>query len=160
MRRYHPDGSEPDPDRYRRYAEIGEVLLHPQRKYVYDTLPKGHVWIDSEVRAKIEFATSAGEKPPFTPADTDSIPQLENHFDWFAVGACRSDEYLAQEWYRSLLAVAPIFNYTRAIRVLLHDDEPRWVGEAGILMIPRHWTPAPSIAFGLFAVVVNPHPIV
>lgn len=112
------------------------------------------------MREKLDQAQHLNEQPPFTPASTEPRENLREYFDWFAIGACRDDENVAQRWYRSLVAVAPIFRYTKAIRVLLHDDEPRWVGEAGILMIPRSWTPNTRNAFALFAVVVTTHPIV
>lgn len=148
MRKYHPDGTDPDPDVYARYAEIAEILLHPDRKLAYDRLADGLLLVDSRVRDK---ADRAGVR-----IDTiiEPVPTVGTHYDWFASHPRVTDGSVAQRWYRSLVAVAPIFSYTRAIRVLLHDEEPTWIGDAGMMVIPRSWEPTNAAAFALFAVVV------
>lgn len=148
MRQYHPDGTNPDPVSYSRYAEIAETLLHPDRKAAYDRLADGLLLIDSRIREK---ADQAG-----VPINTitEPISTLGTHYDWFASHPRVADGSRAQRWYRSLVAVAPMFNYTRAIRVLLHDDEPKWIGDAGMMVIPRSWEPDNGNAFALFTVVV------
>lgn len=148
---HHPDGQEPDPDKFIRISEIAEVLTDPASKRTYDSLPKGKVWIDSQVRALVDDGLAVGLAKKREPKPR------QDHFDWFAVSPCRYDSSVAQRWYVALVAVAPLFGYTKSIRVLLHDDEPKWVGEANILMIPRSWTPSTAHAFALFAVEISPH---
>lgn len=150
LSRHHPDGSDPDTETFLRYAEIAEVLTDPDTKRQYDSLPKGKAWIDSKIRSMVSDGlaiTLERKKEPEAPA---------NHFDWFAVSPCRYDGFVVQRWYVALVAVAPVFAYTRPIRVLLHDDEPQWLEEANILMIPRSWEPTPANAFALFAVKISP----
>ena len=150
---HHPDGADPDPELFCRYAEIGEVLTDSDRKYRYDNLPKGKAWIDSQVRSMMD----EGLAVPL--AKKREIPDPPKHFDWFAVSPCRYDGSVVQRWYVALVAVAPLFAYTGPIRVLLHDDEPQWLGTANILKIPRSWEPTRAHAFALFAVKVSPHAI-
>lgn len=148
MRQYHPDGTDPNPDLYARYAEIAETLLHPDRKAAYDRLADGLLLVDSRVREK---ADQAG-----IPINTitEPVSTTGTHYDWFASRPRVTDGNVAQRWYRSFVAVAPMFNYTRAIRVLLHDEGPRWIGDAGMMVIPRSWEPTSGNAFALFAVAV------
>ena len=84
-------------------------------------------------------------------------PEISRHFDWMSRRACRYDCSVAQRWYLALVAVAPLFGYTRSIKVLLHDDEPQWLDGGNILMIPRSWEPTRANAYALFAVKVAPH---
>jgi curved DNA-binding protein CbpA len=148
MRRYHPDGTDPDPDIYARYAEIAQTLLHPDRKAAYDRLASGLLLVDSRVRQRADaLGTSLIDH-------VEPAPTVGTHYDWFASRPRVTDGNVAQRWYRSLVAVAPIFGYTRAIRVLLHDEGPRWMGDAGMMVIPRSWEPTSGNAFALFAVVV------
>ena len=149
---YHPDGAEPDTEKFLRYGEIAEVLTNPVSKTQYDSLPKGKAWIDSRIQSLVSegLAVTVEKKQ-----DDETAP--EKHFDWFAVSPCRYDISVVQRWYVALVAIAPMFDYTRPIKVLLHDEEPRWLDEASILMIPRSWEPTPANAFALFAVKVSPH---
>lgn len=147
---FHPDGQEPNPEKFRRVCEIGEVLTDPDLKRRYDSLPKGMAWIDSEVRDLISDGMDIGL------AKKKVQSEAPKHFDWFAVSPCRYDSSVAQRWYVALVAVAPVFAYTGPIRVLLHDDEPEWLAGANIIKIPRSWEPTRAHAFALFAVLVAP----
>ena len=42
-------------------------------------------------------------------------------FDWFSEGQRPGDKIRAQLWYLHLVAAAPIFSFTRPIRVLLQE---------------------------------------
>jgi hypothetical protein len=153
MSRCHPDGPEPDTDLFMRYAEISEVLTDTSRKNVYDHLPKGKAWIDSRIKSMVSDGLAV------TIAKKREVPESPKHYDWFARSACRYDCSVVQRWYVASVAVAPLFGYTRSIKVLLHDDEPCWLGDANILMIPRSWEPTKANAYGLFAVKVSPRPL-
>ena len=146
---HHPDGPQPDTDLFVRYGEIAEVLNNPELKLKYDSLPKGKAWIDSQVRSMVSdgLAVRLEKKKEQT--------QAPQHFDWFSMSACRYDCSVVQRWYFSLVAVAPVFGYTKSIRVLLHDDEPQWLPGANIIKIPRSWEPTRANAFALFAVTVS-----
>lgn len=152
MREYHPDGTHPDTDKFARYAEISETLLDPDRKSAYENLEPGMVLVDSQVRQRADEA-----KVPIDCVDvsTESESTVGTHYDWFSKNPCRYDGSVAQRWYRSLLAVAPAFGYTRTIRILLHDEAPQWLGGADILMVPRSWTPDTGSAYALFTVLVG-----
>ena len=79
-----------------------------------------------------------------------------DHFDWFSDDEAYGDRPRAQLWYWHLVAVAPIFRYTRPIRVWLQDGgEPSWSDLGGILRIPRSWKIGRAEAFALFAVVIR-----
>lgn len=147
---HHPDGQEPDPEKFLRISEIADVLTDPDLKRQYDNLPKGMAWIDSEVRDLIADGMGVAM------AKRQVKAEAAKHFDWFAVSPCRTDGFVAQRWYVALVAVAPVFAYSRPIRVLLHDDEPEWLDAANIIKIPRSWEPSLAHAFALFAVLVAP----
>lgn len=76
-------------------------------------------------------------------------------YDWFSEGQRPGDKIRAQLWYLHLLAVAPIFSFTRPMRVLLQDGgAPDWSDIGGILRIPRTWSIGRAEAFSLFTCVV------
>lgn len=128
------------------------MIGSPERRRRYNVLPRGQAWVDSRVRTLVD----AGEAKPLTRAE---VPPAPTHYDWLSVSVCHSDHAVAQRWYVALVAVAPIFGYTKPIRVLLHDDEPRWVEAGGIMMIPRGWEPSTPNAFALFAVHLSPRAV-
>ena len=134
-----------------RYAEISEVLTDSTRKRTYDSLPAGKAWLDSRIRELADEGLAVGI------AKKREEPEISRHFDWMSRRACRYDCSVAQRWYLALVAVAPLFGYTRSIKVLLHDDEPQWLDGGNILMIPRSWEPTRANAYALFAVKVAPH---
>ena len=75
-------------------------------------------------------------------------------YDYFACPWQPGDWELAQQWYDALVTVAPIFGFTRPMRVWLQDDiEPTWSDMGGILKIPRCWPAATATAFALFSVL-------
>lgn len=150
LSRHHPDGPEPDSDKFFRYSEIAEVLTNDTLKRQYDSLPNGRAWIDSRVREMVDDGQAVTVK-------RQHRPKVAEHFDWFAVSPCRYDGFVAQRWYVALVAVAPVFSFTTTIRVLLHDDQPEWLADANILKIPRSWEPTTANAFALFAVKISPH---
>lgn len=156
FKKYHPDGTDPDEAKFLRYKEISEVLLNPELKRRYDETKEGEVFIDSEIR---RFLSDEGIVVPpesLTLFDADDTPSGETLYDYFSFGMDPFDCLKAQEWYEHLVAVAPIFFYTSAIKVLLYDGSaPNWLPRARMLMIPRWWNPGVANAFALFSVVVN-----
>lgn len=151
LKRYHPDGSHPDPVKYRRYLIIRDVLTDPLRKSAYDGTAGDQVFIDEQMRETLERAgvpatALTGLEPIAPPARKD--------WDYFSRGRHPMDAQWAQSWYSALIAVAPLFGYRRPLRVLLHDDAPQWKERGGILLIPRAWPPSTATAFALFSCVV------
>lgn len=84
-------------------------------------------------------------------ADVDSG---NDHYDWFSDGERYGDRARAQLWYHYIVKVAPIFRFTRPMRVWLTEGEPEWSEIGGILRIPRSWPIGSAEAFALFTCVV------
>lgn len=79
-----------------------------------------------------------------------------NGYDYFAEPHIPGDHELAQIWYRSLVSVAPLFKFTRPLRVWLKSTgEPEWSDMGGIIKIPRSWSPGSAQAFALFTVKIR-----
>lgn len=79
-----------------------------------------------------------------------------DHYDWFSDGERYGDRARAQLWYLHLVKVAPIFRFTRPIRVWLTEvGDPEWSEIGGILRIPRAWPIGSAEAFSLFTCVVQ-----
>ena len=75
-------------------------------------------------------------------------------YDYFAEHHRGHEDWsLAQQWYAHLVAVAPLFGYTRAVRVWLHDKDNEWLDVGGIFKIKRAWEPSDANAFALFSVL-------
>ncbi len=146
---HHPDGPDPDEEKFMRYAEIAEVLADPDKKFQYDRLPEGKAWIDSRIRSMIDDGAAVRI------AKKREKPSAPRHYDWFSTSCSDSDMLVAQQWYGALVAVAPIFSFTGMIKVLLHEGDPRWLPQANIMMIPRSWEPSSANAFALFSTQVT-----
>lgn len=148
-RRYHPDGWDPNRELFVKTKWIAKVLLTPHLKKFYDDTPPGYEFRDSEnadkeIRDKIDLEE----------------PTLEPLYHFFAFEPEIGDVQLAQQWYEHLVSVAPIFRYKRSIRVVLSNDaQPFWLGEAGMMIIPRWWKPNSKNAFALFSVLYGRHSV-
>lgn len=150
-RRYHPDGTHPDPELFMRFKEIGEVLLNSELKGRYDDTREDQVFIDSQIRSFLVGEGIAVEQvvEPF-----ESPKEVEDHetfYDYFSFGEDPWDMLKAQEWYACLVAVAPLCSWTGPIKVLLHDGDPDWLHRTRMMMIPRWWNPNNGNAFALFS---------
>lgn len=157
-RRHHPDGTDPDSEKFMRFKEIEEVLLNPTNRERYDATKKGEVFIDSQVRSFLVGHGIAIESVAVPFEDSIEEPHPEDReifWDYFSFDHDPWDMLKAQEWYEALVSVAPLFRYTSSIRVLLHDEEPNWLSRSRMVMIPRSWKPNSANAFALFSVVMG-----
>lgn len=150
FRKYHPDGSAPDEARFLRMQEISDALTDPVLKYKYDHTPADELFVDSEIRAAMDdVGISNAALIPF------DVEPDEIFFDYFSDDISPFDCLKAQYWYHNLVAVAPIFAYTKAIRVKLFDGAiPMWYPLSGMLAIPRDFEPSTKLAFALFSVLM------
>lgn len=152
FRRYHPDGSSPDEARFLRVQEISDALTDPAMKYKYDHTPDDELFVDSEVRAVMDEVGIP--KSALSPFAVEELPG-EIFFDYFSDGVEPFDCLKSQYWYYNFVAIAPIFHYTRAIRVKLCDGTiPLWYPLSGMMVIPRDFEPSTTLAFALFSVLM------
>ena len=151
-RRYHPDGLTPDSDKFLRFQEIGAVLTNPEMKLRYDQTPKDHLFMDSEVLSIISESD----------IDIENVISFEEeskdhgrYYDYYSEGEDPFDMTNAQLWYEAVISVAPMFGYTKAIRLFITDGgEPVFAPQAGIIQIPRGWQPNSALAFAIMTCCV------
>lgn len=152
-RRYHPDGLTPDAGKFLRFQEIGAVLTDPIMKSRYDRTPEGQLFIDSEILAVI--ADSGIGLDVLAPFDDQDLEEREQFFDYYSEGEDPFDMWNAQRWYDAFLSVAPMFNYTKTIRLFITEDTvPRILLGPGIVQVPRGWEPNSALAFALMTCCV------
>jgi curved DNA-binding protein CbpA len=152
-RRYHPDGLTPDADKFLRYQEIAAVLTDPAMKARYDRTPEGQLFVDSEILSVI--AESGIGLDVLAPFEDQELEDGEQYYDYYSEGEDPFDMINAQLWYESIIAVAPMFGYTKAIRLFITDSgTPVFAPQAGIIQIPRGWQPNSGLAFGIMTCCV------
>jgi curved DNA-binding protein CbpA len=152
-RRYHPDGITPDPEKFLRFQEIGSVLNDAAMKLRYDRTPENQLFVDSEILAVIsESGVGLDVLAPFS---DEASEDSEQFYDYYSDGEDPFDMWNAQQWYSSIIAVAPMFSYTKTIRLFITEDEfPVILLAAGIVQIPRGWEPSVSLAFAIMTCCV------
>jgi hypothetical protein len=152
-RRYHPDGLTPDADKFMRFQEIGAVLTDDVMKLRYDRTPEGQVFVDSEILAVI--AESGIGLDALKPVEEEKPEDRDQYFDYYSQGEDPFDMWNAQKWYEALISVAPMFNYSKAIRLFITEDAvPRILLDAGIVQIPRGLAPNSAMAYAIMTCCV------
>lgn len=152
-RRYHPDGLAPNTEKFMRFQEIGAVLTDPEMKLRYDRTPDGQMFIDSEILSVI--AESGMGLDVLSPFGDQELEQAEQYYDYYSEGEDPFDMINAQCWYEAIIGVAPMFGYTKQIRLFIVDSgEPLFAPQAGIIHIPRGWEPNSASAFGIMTCCV------
>jgi len=147
-KQYHPEGWEPNEGLFIRTKEVAEVLLNPRLKVIYDSTPPGYLFSDSE--------NKGCEVIDEIPIDEET--QDNHYYHYFAFEPEVFDVELSQWWYETLVDVAPIFRYSRTVKVVLSNDQrPFFVETAGMFVIPRWWEPSTANAFALFSVLLGSH---
>lgn len=147
-KRYHPDGLTPDPDKFMRFQEIGDVLTDPDMKLRYDHTPEGQLFVDSHILAVIADAGIGLDA--LTPFMDQELEDGERFYDYYSEGEDPFDMLNAQKWYEALVSVAPIFRYTKAIRLFITESDMPVVSlKNGVVQIPRGWEPSTALAFSI-----------
>lgn len=131
------------------------MLCDPARKRAYDATTASELFIDEQMRERLEQSGVPDSALVDLPEPTDPPPV--SHYDYFSRGQHPQDRELADRWYEALVATAPVVGYRRPIRVLLHDDDPAWKERGGILLVPRSWQPSAATAFALFVCLIRPN---
>lgn len=157
---HHPDGPDPDLEKFMRFKEIHTVFTNPIHKANYDSIPPGRKLIDSEVQREMEEAGLTPESPGINPFETTpedmgrdsqtgrTVKPKEKYWDYLATDHNDMDLINAQEWYGYLLELAPMFRYDGTIKVLLHDGRASALKkQGGIMLIPRTWEPSADLTF-------------
>ena len=135
-----------------RFQEIGAVLTDPIMKMRYDQTPEGQLFIDSEVVSVME--KSKIDIDMLIPPD-DQIDERGQFYDYYSEGEDPFDMINAQNWYEVVISVAPMFGYTKAIRLFItNGGKPVFAPQAGIIQIPRGWEPNSALAFGIMTCCV------
>lgn len=148
LRRYHPDGVEPDQELFARMVTVRDVLLDSARRQNYDNLPPGQLFIDPEIRDLMDqMGVPLAAAVPFQQPE---LPKA-NDYDYYADDPQPGDDLLASGWYPFLLKLAPAFGYTGVIKVLIYDGGPRFAYRSGLFYIPRVFLPGSQYAAVLFS---------
>ncbi|QIG58362.1 DnaJ-like chaperonin [Gordonia phage Skog] len=158
-RKYHPDtGEHPDVDRFRRVHDVAKVLGDSVSRAKYNRTPPGKQLMDAAYMtelinsgifdgvdvADIEYALNT------TPAAAPPLPLV--WWDFYTVGHHRADHWLAEAWYRHLLANAYDHGYRSTLKVLMFDGpDPLWDEVLHIVCIPRSWGPTATGAVTLLS---------
>lgn len=141
VRKYHPEGDEPHQYKFERTVWVGQTLLDPIRKENYDNTPEGSVFLDPEVMMQLKEAMTPDEiKELLEPAQlSQSKEEYVPIWDYFVIGKeLEGDKEFTQNWYKTLHEIAPQFNYTRTLRIVVSErGKPSWIGALGIARIPR-----------------------
>lgn len=152
-RRYHPDGLTPNSEKFLRFQEIGSVLMDPTMKGRYDRTPEDQLFVDSEILAVI--AESGIGLDVLAPFSDQGLEEREQFYDYYSDGEDPFDMWNAQQWYSAFISVAPMFSYSKTIRLFITEDSsPRVLLNAGIVQIPRGWEPSNSLAFAIMTCCV------
>ena len=149
-KRYHPDGLSPDTEKFMRFQEIGAALTDPDVKFRYDRTPEGQLFIDSQILAII--SESGIGLDALTPFGDHELDEQDQFYDYYSDGEDPFDMLNAQRWYEAFLSVAPMFSYTKVIRLFITEYEcPLVLRGAGMVQIPRGWEPSTALAFGIMS---------
>ena len=152
-RRYHPDGLTPDIEKFLRFQEIGAVLTDPLMKSRYDRTPEGQLFVDSEILSIIsEKGIGLDVLAPF---EDQEFEDKDHFYDYYSEGEDPFDLINAQRWYEAFLSVAPLFGYTKTIRLFItEEDAPLVMPRAGVMHVPRGWEPSTALAFAIMTCCV------
>lgn len=135
----HPDGPNPNFDRFHRVEEIYRILVNPHHRARYEHTPEGSVFVDSEVYR--QFAE-------MLPRDFELPKREEPFWSYYADGYEQGDRALAQAWYRVLIPVlAELKPSGTVVLVLSRWATGRVVGQQ--IQVPRSnptWRDAVEIA--------------
>lgn len=154
-RKYHTDGTDPDPDKFNRIRNIGMVLLDPKERDKYNRTPAGERVLDAVYIQELIDAGLEGVMSEWLNS-REMKPRPSFLFDFLSDGQFVDDATLANEWYHHLVEVAPAVGFTAVIKVFIHEgDDPFWDDYSNILMIPRHWIPSAAVAFALMRTFVR-----
>jgi hypothetical protein len=151
LRECHPDGPNPDPDRFRRIEEIYRILSNTETRISYHRVPVGERYVDSEYKEQLkeharQYGMSMDEVEEIAKSQEAASDKPEEGWDYFSVGIEADDHELAQEWYVHLLVAAYEVGYHSVIKVLL-GDEFRFDRGSGIIRVPRSAVPTHVNAF-------------
>lgn len=169
LRQLHPDHGGTDTERFQRVRLIADVLLDPIARDKYNRTPKGQRLVDAvylselsklpDVDMEAMFGTAPAKPRNSNPYAKDRIA---GRYDYFAMGHLndpwQADELKAQLWYHFLIEVAPLVNYRRVIKVMIHDGEPEYSHTTMLMKIPRSWNPSSALAMSLFTAVAGFRP--
>lgn len=156
-RRFHPDGLTPNSEKFLRFQEIGTVLTDPLLKSRYDSTPPNQLFVDSEVLSILsESGIGLDALRPFSHgSDEAQEDHYDPFYDYYSEEEDPFDLWNAQRWYAAIIEVAPLFSYTKTIRLFITNDSvPVILLNAGIFKIPRGWQPSVSLAFGILTCCV------
>lgn len=96
---FHPDGSSPNPELFRRISMIYAVLRDPVQRSLYEHTPEGHVYVDEQVVQDHRdglLSSSVFEKKSEQPET----------WTYFSDSPEPGDKKLAEQWYSLLLRAA------------------------------------------------------
>jgi hypothetical protein len=141
MARYvHPDGSNPNKEKFEMLSQIYETLTDPNKKLQYEMTEEGHAYVGNiemhELRER--YGANIAEI-------TEEKLDNPTHFSYYG---SKQDNDLAQEWYEILGAAMWALDIKSPIKLCLFSGrEPHIL--PGVIVIPNHLSPNYFIALRL-----------
>lgn len=125
----HPDGEDPDPQAFKRLAEVSHTLLDLNLRDDYNKTPEGYVYVDSTMEVPVADTIAserilAATRPPF--------------YDFLVSGLQESDYACAARWYDWIIEQMGIRGYRKKVRLMLSDNHRfGWMPTYRQVMAPR-----------------------
>ena len=135
-RRYHPDGSMPDPQKFEEVSFAYYILT--QKREEYDNLPEGLKW-----RVRGEDPLEGVELP------VETNPEEYTHLGYSYYYEGSEDHQLAHLWYHSLKEYLPRWGYRGRVAIKLGH---KLSASGRLFEVPYHPpTPASLFLLGLYS---------
>jgi hypothetical protein len=153
-RKYHPDGEEPDPERFRYLTVVAETLLNPESKSAYDSVSDGETFIGQlekeELLQRMPNLFSEKNRAKLGLESLDTTFRTDGGLAGYTFYGEGGDEQLAQVWYNWVLEAAYALSYGDTIRIGIQSDlgtgcvARTFMGRTVIyfdrLVRPNYWT--------------------
>jgi curved DNA-binding protein CbpA len=121
-RKYHPDGQEPDPERFRYLTIVAETLLNPESKSAYDSVSNNETFIGQLEREELLHSIPNLFSDQIRDKLGLEFLREKDGAETYTFYGEEGDEELAQAWYNWVLEASYALSYADTIRVGIQPE--------------------------------------